>query len=247
MLRAPPSRDRPKAYIATHAPRSAPGSEYSRLPRPDRVVLLQRSEGGALGTGSPTGLVTARGAGDLLTPHDLGAVHAVSEPEPGADPAGRDAKRSSQAILDRLKHATVNPATLDRPAPPAAPATAPSQTPAQSAPPALQLPPLGAPAPRARPAPPRRTGVRRRRRSSMRRPIRPRPISARRPPWPCRRSAPPPNRPRRKRPLRPHRRAGESPMADAGSPLPWGYWIHEFDSADSHPQRHSRPSVSATY
>ena len=29
------------------------------------VVLLQRSEGGAFGTGSPTGLVTARGAGDL--------------------------------------------------------------------------------------------------------------------------------------------------------------------------------------
>jgi len=32
------------------------------------VVLLQRSEGGAFGTGGgPTGLVTARGAGDLLT------------------------------------------------------------------------------------------------------------------------------------------------------------------------------------
>ena len=31
------------------------------------VVLLQRSEGGAFGSGSPTGLVTARGAGDLLT------------------------------------------------------------------------------------------------------------------------------------------------------------------------------------
>src|SRR5580692_4257404 len=32
------------------------------------VVLLQRSEGGAFGMGGgPTGLVTARGAGDLLT------------------------------------------------------------------------------------------------------------------------------------------------------------------------------------
>jgi len=32
------------------------------------VVLMQRSEGGALGGGgSPSGLVTARGAGDLLT------------------------------------------------------------------------------------------------------------------------------------------------------------------------------------
>lgn len=32
------------------------------------VILLQRSEGGALGTGGgPTGLLTTRGAGDLLT------------------------------------------------------------------------------------------------------------------------------------------------------------------------------------
>ena len=32
------------------------------------VVLLQRSEGGALGMGGgPTGFMTARGAGDLLT------------------------------------------------------------------------------------------------------------------------------------------------------------------------------------
>ena len=115
------------------------------------VVLLQRSEGGALGTGSPTGLVTARGAGDLLTRTTwvlftcfLGLSLALTLL------GGHE--RSSQEILDRLKHATVNPATLDRPVAPTAPAGAPSQAPAQSAPPALQLPPLGGPAPKARPA-----------------------------------------------------------------------------------------------
>ena len=116
------------------------------------VVLLQRSEGGALGTGSPTGLVTARGAGDLLTRTTwvlfslfLGLSLALTLL------GGRE--RSSQAILDRLKHATVNPATLDRPVtpPPAAPATAPGQTPAQATPPPLQLPPLGATAAKPRP------------------------------------------------------------------------------------------------
>ncbi len=117
------------------------------------VVLLQRSEGGALGTGgSPTGLVTARGAGDLLTrttwvlfPLFLGISLALTLL------GGRE--RSSQAILDRLKHATINPATIDKPVtpPPGAPAPAPAQT-SQSAPPALALPPLGAPTPRPHPA-----------------------------------------------------------------------------------------------
>ena len=36
------------------------------------VILLQRSEGGALGMGGgPSGFMTARGAGNLLTTHDL--------------------------------------------------------------------------------------------------------------------------------------------------------------------------------
>jgi preprotein translocase subunit SecG len=117
------------------------------------VVLLQRSEGGAFGTGSPTGLVTARGAGDLLTRttwvlFTLFLTLSLSLTLLG----GRE--RSSQAILQRLKNVTVNPDLLARPAqPPAtptggAPAGSPTgQSPAQSTPPALQLPPIGSAAP----------------------------------------------------------------------------------------------------
>jgi preprotein translocase subunit SecG len=115
------------------------------------VVLLQRSEGGAFGTGSPTGLVTARGAGDLLTRttwvlFTLFLTLSLALTLIG----GRE--RSSQAILQRLKNVTVNPDQLATPAPPASstattPATAPGQTPARSAPPPLELPPLAANAP----------------------------------------------------------------------------------------------------
>jgi preprotein translocase subunit SecG len=110
------------------------------------VVLMQRSEGGAFGTGgSPTGLVTARGAGDLLTRttwvlFTLFLTLSLALTLIG----GRE--RSSQAILQRLKSVTVNPDQLAQPAPapanpsPGAPAT--SQNPA-APPPALQLPPIG--------------------------------------------------------------------------------------------------------
>jgi len=106
------------------------------------VVLLQRSEGGAFGTGGPTGLVTARGAGDLLTRTTwvlftlfLGLSLTLTLL------GGRE--RSSQAILERLKSATVNPDQLAHPtAPPAQGAPASSST--QSPPPTMQLPALGA-------------------------------------------------------------------------------------------------------
>jgi preprotein translocase subunit SecG len=123
------------------------------------VVLLQRSEGGAFGTGSPTGLVTARGAGDLLTRttwvlFTLFLTLSLSLTLLG----GRE--RSSQAILQRLKNVTVNPDLLAKPSqPPAAPGggspagSLTGQSPAQSAPPALQLPPIGSAAtPKPRPA-----------------------------------------------------------------------------------------------
>jgi preprotein translocase subunit SecG len=105
------------------------------------VVLLQRSEGGAFGSGSPTGLVTARGAGDLLTRttwvlFTLFLTLSLALTLVG----GRE--RSSQAILDRLKHATVNPDTLNRPTPPPA---APGSNP--SAPPPVQLPPISSSGP----------------------------------------------------------------------------------------------------
>jgi hypothetical protein len=46
-------------------------------------------------------------------------------------------ERSSQAILDRLKHTTINPDTLNRPTPPTG---APGSN--SSAPPPVQLPPV---------------------------------------------------------------------------------------------------------
>lgn len=106
------------------------------------VVLMQRSEGGAFGTGGPTGLVTARGAGDLLTRttwvlFTLFLTLSLALTLIG----GRE--RSSQAILNRLKGVTVNPEQLARPTPPANPST-PTPTSTQSAP--LTLPPVGAPA-----------------------------------------------------------------------------------------------------
>lgn len=97
------------------------------------VVLLQRSEGGALGGGgSPTGLITSRGAGDLLTRitwilFSLFLILSLALTLLG----GR--QRSSEAILNRLKNESVNPDALAR----RTPAPTPGQTP----------PPVSAPAP----------------------------------------------------------------------------------------------------
>lgn len=115
------------------------------------VVLLQRSEGGAFGGGSPTGLVTARGAGDLLTRttwvlFGLFLALSLSLTLLGGH------ERSSQAFLNGLKNVSVNPSQLVQPAtPPAAPIPA---TPAPGAPaaPSLALPAVGAPAAHPRPA-----------------------------------------------------------------------------------------------
>jgi len=117
------------------------------------VVLMQRSEGGALGTGSPTGLVTARGAGDLLTRttwvlFTLFLALSLSLTLLG----GRE--RSSQAILDRLKGQSVNPSTLVVKPKPAPTPLAPGQTsPAPAGANPLALPALGAPAQPKSPAP----------------------------------------------------------------------------------------------
>lgn len=85
------------------------------------IVLLQRSEGGALGVGGgPSGFMTARGAGDLLTRTTwiLGAVFFVL----GlllTIVAGRE--RGSESVVDRMKVNAINPAELTRtpPEPPA--------------------------------------------------------------------------------------------------------------------------------
>jgi preprotein translocase subunit SecG len=109
------------------------------------VVLLQRSEGGALGGGgSPTGLITTRGAGDLLTRttwilFSMFLILSLALTLLG----GR--QRSSEAILNRLKAESVNPDALSR----RTPAPVPGQTP----------PPVSAPAPAsAAPAVPGATG-----------------------------------------------------------------------------------------
>ena len=99
------------------------------------VVLLQRSEGGALGGGgSPTGLITTRGAGDLLT-RTTWILFATFLTLSLALTLLGGRERSSQAILNRLKLQSINPNAL--------PATGPAK-PAQSAntapPPTVQLP-----------------------------------------------------------------------------------------------------------
>jgi len=99
------------------------------------VVLLQRSEGGAFGMGGgPTGLITARGAGDLLTRTTwvlFGLFLALSV---GLTLLGAH-DRASNSVLERLKLQQANPNALSQPVTP--PPALPGQTPA----------PLTAPAP----------------------------------------------------------------------------------------------------
>ena len=121
------------------------------------VVLLQRSEGGGLVSGGTGSLMSVRGAGDLLTRTTwiLGTIFFVL----GlllTIVAGRE--RGSASVVDRLKVDAVNPAELNKPAPPPAGTAQPG--PAGSAPAPLQAPtptlnnPFGTPAtPSAAPAP----------------------------------------------------------------------------------------------
>ncbi len=88
------------------------------------VVLLQRSEGGALGMGGgPTGFMSARGAGDLLTRITwiLGTVFFVLSLTLTLM-AGRE--RGASSVVDRLKIDAIDPNSLNQPPAPAAPAPA---------------------------------------------------------------------------------------------------------------------------
>lgn len=124
------------------------------------VVLLQRSEGGALGMGGgPSGFMTARGAGDLLTRTTwilgtlfflLGLVLTIV--------AGHE--RGSSSVVDRLKVNAINPAELNRelPQPPAGaaqpgPATG-ASAPLQAPTPTVSNPFGTTPAPETAPAEP---------------------------------------------------------------------------------------------
>jgi preprotein translocase subunit SecG len=108
------------------------------------VVLLQQSEGGVLGVGGgPSGFMTARGAGNLMTRTTwilatlffvLALVLTVL--------AGRE--RGTASVVDRLKVDPVNPAALNQPRPQPAQQAPAGAIPGQTAP-AGQ--PLQAPAP----------------------------------------------------------------------------------------------------
>ena len=116
------------------------------------VILLQRSEGGALGMGGgPSGLFTARGAGDLLsrTTAVLAAVFFILS---FGITLLAGHSRSSSSVTERLK---VNPIDLNAIARPQA-SGAPAASSAEAAPPlpGAAAPPLPtAPTPRVAAAP----------------------------------------------------------------------------------------------
>jgi len=125
------------------------------------VVLLQRSEGGALGGGgNPTGLITTRGAGDLLTRVTWILFSMFLALSLALTLVGGH-QRSSDQILNRLKGESINPDQLKSAAPPAAPTPKPVITPAPTNPatpasggflappkPVIELPPAGNSAPK---------------------------------------------------------------------------------------------------
>jgi len=95
------------------------------------VVLLQRSEGGALGMGGgPSGFMTARGAGNLLTQVTwwlAGAFFVISLALTVL--SGREQAASS--VVDRVKVESIDPNALNKAAPaqPAQPAPLEAPTP----------------------------------------------------------------------------------------------------------------------
>ncbi|MGH6970004.1 MAG: preprotein translocase subunit SecG, partial [Caulobacteraceae bacterium] len=82
------------------------------------VVLMQRSEGGAFGMGGgPTGLVTARGAGDLLTRTTWILFVIFLALSIGLSILGAHDHNSS-SILQKLKQQQANPNALNQPTTP---------------------------------------------------------------------------------------------------------------------------------
>jgi len=115
------------------------------------VVLLQRSEGGAFGMGSgPTGLITARGAGDLLTRTTWVLFALFLALSLGLTLLGAH-DRATSSVIEKLKLQQANTNALN--AQPAAPApTAPLTGNASATSPFLAPPPVSA-APASAPAP----------------------------------------------------------------------------------------------
>ena len=86
------------------------------------VVLMQRSEGGALGMGGgPSGFMSARGAGDLLTRTTwiLGSIFFVLSLALTML-SGR--QNAAESVVDRVKIEAIDPSKLNQPAQPTAPA-----------------------------------------------------------------------------------------------------------------------------
>jgi preprotein translocase subunit SecG len=102
------------------------------------VVLLQRSEGGALGGGSPTGLISTRGVGDLLTRTTWTLAAMFAAFSLGMTISG-DLERNAKGNIDRLKGQTAKPQ-----APATAPALPPISPTGQAQPPVQTLPAPGA-------------------------------------------------------------------------------------------------------
>ena len=123
------------------------------------VVLLQRSEGGGfVGGGSPSGMMSVRGAGDLMTRITwiLGSLFFIISLLLTIL-AGRE--KGASSVVDRLKVDALDPSTLNQPpagqppagtAQPGGPNSAPS--PLQAPTPQVNNPFLGGEAPAA-PAP----------------------------------------------------------------------------------------------
>jgi preprotein translocase subunit SecG len=106
------------------------------------VVLLQRSEGGALGMGggSPTGFMTARGAGDLLTRITwiLASVFfllSITETVLTGKLHG-----GVGSLVDHINVNSLDLSTPQQPAAPAAPSTAPAPSALQAPAPQVQTP-----------------------------------------------------------------------------------------------------------
>ncbi|MDO8379620.1 preprotein translocase subunit SecG [Phenylobacterium sp.] len=90
------------------------------------VVLMQRSEGGALGMGGgPTGFMSARGAGDLLTRVTwiLGSTFFVLSLALTLL-SGRQG--AADSVVDRMKIDAIDPNKLNQPPQPASPSAAPA-------------------------------------------------------------------------------------------------------------------------
>ena len=112
------------------------------------VVLLQRSEGGALGMGGgPAGFMTARGAGDLLTRTTWILFTAFLVLSITLTLISGRA-RTSDSLTAQLKAQKIDPNQLNLPPAPTAP-TGPTNSEAAPAPLTAPTPSLGVPTPAA--------------------------------------------------------------------------------------------------